>query len=74
MLAHLVRSRGHRADGGALSRVVRNLPAIVGEVLEALGQDPRLAPAPALQRQANERSDEWVDRYHNDARELGLPV
>jgi LPS sulfotransferase NodH len=52
----------------------RNLPSIVGEVLEALGQDPRLAPAPVLERQPNERSDDWVDRYHNDANELGLPV
>src|ERR1700752_2181078 len=41
----------------------RNLTQIVGTVLEKLGQDPRLAPAPVLERQADERSDEWVDRY-----------
>jgi len=26
-----------------------------------------------LQRQANQRSDEWVDRYRDDAQRLGLP-
>ena len=52
----------------------RNLTSIVATVLEAVGQDPRLAPAPALQRQADERSDEWVDRYHSDAKKFGLPV
>jgi len=36
------------------------------------GQDPRLAPAPALERQADERSDEWVDRYRADAERKGL--
>src|SRR6185312_2467711 len=39
----------------------RNLTQIVGNVLEALRQDPRLAPAPALERQADQRSDAWVD-------------
>ncbi len=49
----------------------RNLTSIVATVLEAIGQDPRLAPAPALERQADERSDEWVDRYRDDARATG---
>jgi LPS sulfotransferase NodH len=51
----------------------RNLTSIVATVLEAVGQDPRLAPAPVLERQANERSDDWVDRYRDDAEKLGLP-
>jgi LPS sulfotransferase NodH len=41
--------------------------------LEAVGQDPRLAPASVLERQADHRSDEWVDRYRADAEKLGLP-
>jgi trehalose 2-sulfotransferase len=52
----------------------RNLTHFVGTILEALGQDPRLAPAPALQRQADQRSDEWVDRYRVDAQREGLPT
>ncbi|MGH3577721.1 MAG: trehalose 2-sulfotransferase [Mycobacterium sp.] len=51
----------------------RNLTTIVGTVLEAVGQDRRLAPAPVLKRQADQRSDEWVDRYRADAQRLGLP-
>ncbi|HET9565375.1 MAG TPA: Stf0 family sulfotransferase, partial [Mycobacterium sp.] len=46
---------------------------IVGIVLEALGQDPQLAPAPVLERQADQRSDEWVDRYRAEAEKHGLP-
>jgi LPS sulfotransferase NodH len=52
----------------------RNLTEVVGAVLEALGLDPRLAPAPVLQRQADQRSDEWVERYRKDAEREGLPV
>ncbi len=52
----------------------RNLTAIVGQVLEALGQDPALAPPPMLERQADQRSDEWVDRYREEAPRLGLPT
>jgi trehalose 2-sulfotransferase len=51
----------------------RNLTTIVGAVLEAVGQDPRPAPAPVLERQADQRSDEWADRYRADAQQLGLP-
>ena len=51
-----------------------NLTQIVGTVLESLGQDPRLAPAPALERQADQRSDAWVDRYREDAELIGLPT
>jgi LPS sulfotransferase NodH len=52
----------------------RNVTAIVGRVLEALGQDPLLAPPPALERQADRRSDEWVVRYRAEAPRLELPV
>ncbi|MGH3957838.1 trehalose 2-sulfotransferase [Mycobacterium sp.] len=51
----------------------RNLAAIVGTVLEALGLDRRLAPAPVTERQADQRSDEWVDRYRAEAQQRGLP-
>jgi LPS sulfotransferase NodH len=52
----------------------RNLTDVVGNVLEALGQDRRLAPAPVLERQADQRSDDWVDRYRADANREGLPT
>lgn len=52
----------------------RNLTGFVAEVLEALGLDPGLAPAPTLERQANQRSDEWVERYRAEAEQHGLPV
>jgi trehalose 2-sulfotransferase len=52
----------------------RNLTSIVGDVLEALGQDRGLAPAPVLERQADQRSDEWVDRYRIDAEKERLPT
>ncbi|ALR11239.1 trehalose 2-sulfotransferase [Mycobacteroides saopaulense] len=52
----------------------RNLTQVVGTVLEALGQDPRLAPPPVLERQADQRSDDWVDRYRADAEKEGLPL
>jgi trehalose 2-sulfotransferase len=52
----------------------RNLTQVVGTVLEDLGLDPRLAPHPVLERQADQRSDEWVDRYRADAEKDGLPT
>jgi trehalose 2-sulfotransferase len=52
----------------------RNLAEIVGTVLDALGLDPRLAPEPVLERQADKRSDDWVDRYRAEAEREGLPV
>ena len=52
----------------------RNLTEIVATILDALGQDPRLAPAPVLERQADQRSDEWVERYRADAQRIGLPT
>ena len=52
----------------------RNLTQVVASVLEALGLDPLLAPEPALERQADQRSDEWVERYRADAEREGLPT
>ena len=52
----------------------RNLSQVVGTILEALGLDRRLAPQPVLERQADHRSDEWVDRYRADAEREGLPT
>ncbi|TCJ95764.1 trehalose 2-sulfotransferase [Nocardia alba] len=43
-------------------------------VLEAIGQDPTLAPAPPLKPQSNARSAEWVARYRADAAQNGYPV
>ena len=52
----------------------RNLTEVVGNVLAALDLDRRLAPAPVLERQADQRSDEWVERYKADAERDGLPL
>jgi LPS sulfotransferase NodH len=52
----------------------RNLTQVVGTVLETLGLDARLAPQPVLERQADQRSDEWVERYRADAEREGLPL
>lgn len=52
----------------------RNLTQVVATILGALGLDPALAPQPVLERQADERSDEWVDRYRADAERQGLPT
>jgi LPS sulfotransferase NodH len=52
----------------------RNLTEVVGSILEQLGLDRQLAPAPVLERQADQRSDEWVDRYRADAEREGLPT
>jgi trehalose 2-sulfotransferase len=52
----------------------RNLTEVVGNILEQLGLDRGLAPAPVLERQADQRSDDWVDRYRADAEREGLPI
>lgn len=52
----------------------RNLTQVVAAILEQLGLDPQLAPEPVLERQADHRSDEWVDRYRADAEKYGLPT
>ncbi len=46
---------------------------VVARVLDAIGQGPKLAPAPMLERQANQRSDESVDRYRAEAQQ-SLPA
>jgi LPS sulfotransferase NodH len=51
----------------------RNLTQIVGTVLEALGRI-RSCARPVLERQADQRSDEWVDRYRAEAEREGLPT
>lgn len=35
----------------------------IARVLTALGLDPNLAPPPALERQGNDRSNDWIERY-----------
>jgi LPS sulfotransferase NodH len=47
---------------------------VVADILEQLGLDRGLAPEPVLQRQADQRSDDWVDRYRVDAEKEGLPT
>jgi LPS sulfotransferase NodH len=42
-------------------------------VLEAIGQDPALAPPPPLKPQSNARSKEWAARYRADAERNGYP-
>ncbi len=51
-----------------------DLRSVVARVLVALGQDQSLAPPPALQRQADVRSNSWVERYLVEAGKRGLPV
>lgn len=53
--------------------LARNLSQVAGTILKALALDPVPPPGPALQRQADERSREWVDRYRIDAVRFGLP-
>jgi LPS sulfotransferase NodH len=52
----------------------RNLTQVVADILEELGLDRDLAPAPVLERQADHLSDEWVERYRADAEKDGLPT
>lgn len=55
-------------------QLAADVPGVVGRVLEALGLDPSAAPPPALERQADTRSDDWVEQYRSDATKVGLPV
>ncbi|TWS18863.1 sulfotransferase [Tsukamurella asaccharolytica] len=43
-------------------------------VLDAIGQDPQLAPPPPLKPQSNDRSKEWAERYRADAATNGYPL
>lgn len=51
-----------------------DVPAVLRAVSTHLGLDPDLAPPPALERQSDARSDDWADRYREDAVRLGLPT
>ena len=46
----------------------------VGKVLLELGLDPAIAPPPVLERQADVRSNTWVERFLTDAAEQGIPL
>ncbi|MCX5042736.1 Stf0 sulfotransferase family protein [Aldersonia sp. NBC_00410] len=48
--------------------------SVVAKVLAALGLDPSLAPPPALERQADVRSNSWVEKYLGEAERDGLPT
>ncbi|CAN5416532.1 Stf0 family sulphotransferase [soil metagenome] len=52
----------------------RNLGEVAGAILAAMGLDPEVAPEPVLERQADGRSDLWVDRYRAEAERDGLPT
>ncbi|MGY4708731.1 trehalose 2-sulfotransferase [Mycolicibacterium sp. CBM1] len=52
----------------------QNVPQVVGMILEELGLEPDPTAAPALERQADQRSFEWVERYRADAVAHGLPT
>ncbi|GAB17894.1 hypothetical protein GOEFS_041_00480 [Gordonia effusa NBRC 100432] len=79
-IAHLVRllqeqERGWRtyfADHGIVpvevtyADLAANTSAVLGRVLDAIGLDTEVPP-PALKRQADRRSDEWVERFRESA-------
>ncbi|MFW0783678.1 Stf0 family sulfotransferase [Gordonia sp. CPCC 206044] len=54
--------------------LVRNPTETTARVLEAIGQDPDLAPPPPLKPQSNTRSKEWAQRYRDDAARNGYPL
>jgi trehalose 2-sulfotransferase len=54
--------------------LARETTKVVAGILIELGLDPASAPPPVLERQANSRSNEWVQRYREDAEQRGLPV
>lgn len=53
--------------------LVKDPTKATARVLEAIGQDPSLAPPPPLKAQSNSRSKEWVARYRDDATRNGYP-
>lgn len=79
-IAHLVgvlreQERGWRkyfAENGidpvevAYADLAANTSTVLGRVIDAIGLDVEV-PTPALKRQADRRSDEWVDRFKNSA-------
>ncbi|GAA4401218.1 trehalose 2-sulfotransferase [Tsukamurella soli] len=56
------------------TELVRDPRKTTARVLEALGQDPDLAPPPPLKPQSNARSAEWAARYREDAARNGYPL
>jgi LPS sulfotransferase NodH len=54
--------------------LTRHLPEVASALLESLGLEASLAPDTVLERQADQRSDRWVERYREDARREGLPT
>ena len=73
-LAQLVRRGERRTDRRLVSGAVAQPHPGGRHGARGAGLDPRLAPAPVLERQADQRSDEWVDRYRADAEREGLPT
>lgn len=87
-IAHLVRILRDQEQGwakwfadNAIDPVEVSYPVLakqptetIARVLDAIGLDPALAPPPALERQADKRSDGWVDRYRAEAETEGLPL
>jgi LPS sulfotransferase NodH len=55
------------------SELAQDSTGVTARILEALGLDPAAAPPPVLERQANNRSGEWVQRYRAEAQQRGLP-
>lgn len=51
-----------------------NLTDVVAGILGELGLDRSVAPPPVLERQADVRSNTWVERYLVEAAKEGLPV
>lgn len=56
------------------TELVKNPTGTTARVLEAIGQDPDLAPPPPLKPQSNARSKEWAQRYRADAARNGYPL
>lgn len=56
------------------SELVTDPRKTTARVLDALGQDPSLAPPPPLKPQSNARSSQWVQQYRIDAAQNGYPV
>lgn len=54
--------------------LVKEPTKAAARVLEAIGQDPLLAPPPPLQSQSDQRSRQWVQRYREDAAQNGYPA
>ena len=74
-LAKLVRRGERRTDRGALIPCCgATSPRSSAPSSTHSDSTPGSAPHPVLERQADGRSDEWVDRYRADAQREGLPT